>query len=488
MDRPAFRSLRRPTLPSAQEAQLTGSLTTAAASTYSGFYNSTELVFIHGTTGEDGCGGKLAQLDCCVGDLPQLLGREGPTTAAADAAANKICRIVVADGPRGLTEQVKFAPKSHLFRLANDLQLALVVRLLLRLLSQPGDDSPEWLWQACAKIVRGVVLRDPRYRAELLEVSCLRVEHGLANGTSALIEQGQLGEALEACGRFEEAAGLYAEAALGERATRGGAAHEQAAICHTNAGVAYRRGGQLLEAEKQYGLAMRCYFDASPDGCTGQVSQVLDCLNNALKPQQSKPDSLATLRNVDGSVAFEESTHAACIAGQALLARAGDENYQTALQLDYAKNLLTKKARKDANRAIVEVARAGPEPADVREALLQCLRRDIRATWAIRPDGGDEEVNITDGLQQVSLREDTKAAQRQLLQPDSTKPATAIVGKSVRIDGLKTRADCNGATGTVLSYLEERDRFAVEIGGTGERMALKRENLVLLSWENLTRA
>ena len=51
-------------------------------------------------------------------------------------------------------------------------------------------------------------------------------------------------------------------------------------------------------------------------------------------------------------------------------------------------------------------------------------------------------------------------------------------GAAVIIDGLKSRADLNGKRGTVDKFVESMGRFAVKLADSGEKVAVKRENLV----------
>ena len=51
-------------------------------------------------------------------------------------------------------------------------------------------------------------------------------------------------------------------------------------------------------------------------------------------------------------------------------------------------------------------------------------------------------------------------------------------GAAVIIDGLKSREDLNGQRGTIEKSLEPVGRFAVKLSDGGEKLAVKRENLL----------
>ena len=97
--------------------------------------------------------------------------------------------------------------------------------------------------------------------------------------------------------------------------------------------------------------------------------------------------------------------------------------------------------------------------------------------------GETGDTDVMGKLQQCQICQDADAAEEQLSAGREQLSADALIGKHVRLNGLKRRRELNRLTGIVLSYLEGKNRFVVEVKGrTNEKMALKRENLVVLSW------
>ena len=55
------------------------------------------------------------------------------------------------------------------------------------------------------------------------------------------------------------------------------------------------------------------------------------------------------------------------------------------------------------------------------------------------------------------------------------------IGCAVVLVGLKGATHHNGKSGTVDGYLEDRSRYVVKLLETGEKLALKRENISMQS-------
>lgn len=56
-----------------------------------------------------------------------------------------------------------------------------------------------------------------------------------------------------------------------------------------------------------------------------------------------------------------------------------------------------------------------------------------------------------------------------------------VIGCTVVLVGLKGSTHHNGKSGTVDGFLDEKSRYVVKLSGTGEKLALKRENLSMTS-------
>ena len=56
--------------------------------------------------------------------------------------------------------------------------------------------------------------------------------------------------------------------------------------------------------------------------------------------------------------------------------------------------------------------------------------------------------------------------------------ATHGIGDDVKFVGLQSRADLNGKSGQVISWMDSRGRYGVRANGTGEEIAAKPDNIV----------
>ena len=63
------------------------------------------------------------------------------------------------------------------------------------------------------------------------------------------------------------------------------------------------------------------------------------------------------------------------------------------------------------------------------------------------------------------------------LRPDVRVDGGWPVGRRVQVDSLSSRPELNGLQGLCVEWVGAKRRFAVEVDGRGDRLALKAENL-----------
>lgn len=131
----------------------------------------------------------------------------------------------------------------------------ILVRVSLGTAEIEGDIDREDLVHAFSEAFRRFCTNEKKWKNHVVLGTFLldrAIEEKESLNTTVAFES-VLGEALEACGFYSQAAMLYAEG--GQHLFRAG--HRQAAVVIRNAGIAWKRSGDFEKAEASYARALQ---------------------------------------------------------------------------------------------------------------------------------------------------------------------------------------------------------------------------------------